>query len=88
MKALNISNRKLKTCSTICNIRHSTRTSHAPRTTGLVDAQKKYLGTLLPMLSHDTSENRSIRVPFSAHGYNTQPISQLQIPPHETVSLT
>ena len=66
-------------------IRHSLRISHAHWTYGLVELQKKNLGTHLIMFPHDISENWSIQVNFFAHTHNTQPLSHLNISPNELI---
>ena len=72
-------------CSIPFNNRHSTRTSLAPWTNGLVEAGNKNHGTHLKMFLHDTPRNWSIQVHFFAYARVTQPLLHLQNSRYEMV---
>ena len=68
-------------CSSLFNIRHSPRSSHAPWTNGLVGIKRKNKQTHLRMFLLDNPENWSAQVHFFAYVHNTQPLSHLHISP-------
>ena len=71
-------------CTTM-GIRHSPRIPYAPWTNGLVENQNKNLGTHLRLFLHNTPEIWSTQVHMYAYARNPQPLSELNISPHEIV---
>ena len=65
--------------------RHSPRTAYYPWTNGLVEVQNRNLGTHLRMLLHDTPKDWAFQVHMYAYAHNSQPLSELNITPHEIV---
>ena len=61
----------------------SPRTSHSPRTNGLVEQWNEKCGTHPQMFFRDTPENWSTQVQYFAYALNTQPMSLLHISPYE-----
>ena len=78
-------NTEMTNLCVLFNIKHSPRTPHSPWTNGLVEVQNKNLGTHLRMFLYDTPENWSTQVHFFAYAHNTQPLSHLNVSPHEIV---
>ena len=67
-------------------IRHSPRTAYSPWTNGLVEVQNRNLGRHLRMLLHDMPpEDWAFQVHMYAYAHNSQPLSELNISPHEIV---
>ena len=62
------------------------RSSLAPGRNGIVEVQIINLGTHLRMFLHDTPENWSFQVHFSACAHNSQPLSLLEVSPYEVFS--
>ena len=73
---------------TLMGIRHSPRTTYSPWTNGLVEVQNRNLGTHLRMFLHDTPKDWAFQVHMYAYAHNSQPLSELNISPHEIVSHT
>ena len=76
-------NSKMAKCSTLFNIRHSRRTSHAPWTNRPVEEQNKILGSHLRLFLQDNPKKWSSQVLLLAYAHNTQLLSYLNIPPYE-----
>ena len=72
---------------TVVGIRHSPRTAYSPWTNGLVEVQNRKLGTHLRMFLHDTPKDWAFQVHMYAYAHNSQPLSELNISPHEIVFL-
>ena len=70
---------------TLMGIRHSPRTAYSPWTNGLVEVQNRNLGTHLRMFLHDTPKDWAFHVHMYAHAHNSQPLSELNVSPHEIV---
>ena len=70
---------------TLMGIRHSPRTTYSPWTNGLVEVQNRNLGTHLRMFLHDTPKDWAFQVHMYAYAHNSQPLSELNISPHEIV---
>ena len=66
-------------------IRHSPRTAYSPWTNGLVEVQNRNFGTHLRMFLHDTPKDWAFQVHMYAYAHNSQPLSELNIFPHEIV---
>ena len=54
-------------------------------TKGLVEVQNRNLGTHLRMFLHDTPKDWAFQVHMYAYAHNSQPLSELNISPHEIV---
>ena len=78
-------NTEMTNLCVLFNIRHCPKTPYSPCTNGLVEVPNKNLGTQLRMFLYDTSENWSTQVQFFAYAHNTQPLSHLNVYPHEVV---
>ena len=78
-------NSELANLCTTMGIRHSPRTPYAPWTNGLVENQNKNLGTHLRLVLHNTPGNWSTQVHMYAYAHNSQPLSELNLPPYEIV---
>ena len=61
------------------------RIVYSPWTNGLVEVQNRNLGTHLRMFLHDTPKDWAFQVHMNAYAHNSQPLSELQISPHEIV---
>ena len=72
----------------LMGIRHSPRTAFSPWTNGLVEVQNTNLGTLLRMSPHDTPKDWAFEVLMYAYTHKSQPLSELNVTPHEIVFLT
>ena len=66
-------------------IRHSPRTAYSPWTNGLVEVQNRNLGTHLQMFLRDTTKDWAFQVHMYAYAHYSQPLSELNISPHEIV---
>ena len=77
-------NKEMAHLCTLMGIRHSPRTAYSPWTNGLVEVQNRNLGTHLRMFLHDTLKigHSKSYVRFT---HNSQPLSELNISPHEIV---
>ena len=78
-------NKEMAHLCTLMGICHSTRTAYSPWTNGLVEVQNRNLGTHLRMFLHDTPKDWAFQVHMYAYAHNSQPLSQLNISPHEIV---
>ena len=78
-------NKEMAHLWTLMGIRHSPRTAYSPWTNGLVEVQNRNLGTHLRMFSHDTPKDWPFQVHMYAYAHNSQPLSELNISPHEIV---
>ena len=70
---------------TLMGTRHSPRTAYSPWTKGLVEVQNRNLGTHLRMFLHDTPKDWVFQVHMYAFAHNSQPLSELNVSPHEIV---
>ena len=61
------------------------RTAYSPWTNGLVEVQNRNLGTHLRMFLHDTPKDWAFQVHMYAYAHNSQPLSELNVSPHEIV---
>ena len=68
-------------------IRHPPRTPYSPWTNGLVKVQNKNLGTQIRMFLQNTPKDCALQVQMYAFGHNSQPLSALNVSPHELVFL-
>ena len=66
-------------------IRLSPRTAYSPWRNGLVEVQNRNLGTHLRMFLHDTPKDWAFQVHMYAYAHNSQPLSELNVSPHEIV---
>ena len=71
-------------CTLIEN-RHSPRTTYSPWTNGLAEVQNRNLCTHLRMFLPDTPKNWAFQVHMYAYAYNSQPLPDLNVSPHEIV---
>ena len=78
-------NKEMAHLCTLMGIRHSPRTAYSPWTNGLVEVQNRNLGTHLRMFLHDTPKNWAFQVHMYAYAHNSQPLSELNVSPHEIV---
>ena len=78
-------NKELVHLCTLMGIRHSPRTAYSPWTNGLVEVQNRNLGTHLRMFFHDTPKDWAFQVQRNAYAHNSQPLSELNVSPHEIV---
>ena len=78
-------NKEMAHLCTLMGFRHSPRTAFFPWTNGLVEVQNRNLGTRLRMFLHDTLEDWAFQVPLYAYAHNSQPLSELNVSPHEIV---
>ena len=70
---------------TLMRFRHSPRTAYFPWTNGLVEVQSRSLGTHLRMCLQDTPKDWAFQVHTYAYAHNSQPLSELNVSPHEIV---
>ena len=84
-RGLEYVNKEMAHLCTLMGIRHSPRTAYSPWTNGLVEVQNRNLGTHLRMFLHDTSKDWAFQVHMYAYAHNSQPLSELNISPHEIV---
>ena len=66
-------------------IRPSSRTAYSPWTNGLVEVQNRNLRTHFRMFLHDTPKDWAFQVHMYACAHNSQPLSELNVSPHEFV---
>ena len=78
-------NKEMAHLCTLRRIRHSPRTAYSPWTNALVEVQNRNLGTHLRMFFHDTPKDWAFQVHMYAYAHNSQPLSELNISPHEIV---
>ena len=78
-------NKEMAQLCTLMGIRHSPRTAYSPWTNGLVEVQNRNLGTNLRMFLHDTPKDWAFQVHIYAYAHNSQPLSELNVSPHEIV---
>ena len=78
-------NKEMAHLCTLMRIRHSRRTAYSPWTNGLVEVQNRNLGTYLRMFLHDTPKDWAFQVHLYAYAHNSQPLSELNVSPHEIV---
>ena len=78
-------NYRISMDTTLMGIRHSPRTAYSPWTNGLVEVQNRNLGTHLRMFLHETPKDWAFQVHMYAYAHNSQPLSELNISPHEIV---
>ena len=78
-------NKEMAHLCTLMGIRHSPRTAYSPWTNGLVEVQNRNLGTHLRMFLHDTPKDWAFQVHMYVYAHNSQPLSELNISPHEIV---
>ena len=78
-------NKEMAHLCTFMGIRHSPRTAYFPWTNGLVEVQNRNLGTHLRMFLHDTPKDWAFQVHMYAYAHNSQPLSELNVSPHEIV---
>ena len=77
-------NKEMAHLCTLMGIRHSSRTAYSPWENGLVEVQNRNFGTHLRMSPKDWA----FQVHIYAYAHNSQPLSELNISPHEIVSHT
>ena len=77
-------NKEMAHLCILLGIRHSPRTAYSPWTKGLVEVQNRNLGTHLRMFLHDTPKDWAFQVHMYAYAHNSQPLSELNVSPHET----
>ena len=70
---------------TLMGIRHSPRTPYSPWTNGLVEEPNKNLGTQIRMCLQNTPKDWALQIHMYAFAHNSQPLSALNISPHEMV---
>ena len=70
---------------TLMGNRHSPRTAYSTWTNVLVELQNRNLGTQLRMFLHDTPKEWASQVHMYAYAHNSQPLSELNVSPHEIV---
>ena len=68
---------------TLMGSRHSPRTAYSPWTNDLVEVQNRNLGTHIRMFLHDTPKDWAFQVHMYAYTHNSQPLSELNVSPHE-----
>ena len=78
-------NKEMAHLCTLMGIRHSPRTAYSSWTNGLVEVQNRNLGTHLRMFLHDTPKDWAFQVHMYAYAHNSQPLSELNVSPHEIV---
>ena len=78
-------NKEMAHLCTLMRIRHSPRTAYSPWTNGLVEVQNRNLGTHLRLFLHDTPKDWAFQVHMYPYAHNSQPLSELNISPHEIV---
>ena len=82
-------NNEMAHLCTLMGIRHSPRLANSPWTNGLVEGntegQNRNLGTHLRMFLHDTPKGWAFQVYMYACAHNSQPLSELNVSPHEIV---
>ena len=78
-------NKEMAHLCTLMGIRQSPGTAFPPWTNGLVEVQNRNIGTHLRMVFHDTPKEWAIQVHMYAYAQNSQPLSELNVSPHELV---
>ena len=78
-------NKEMAHLCTLMGIRHSPRTAYSPWTNGLVEVQNRNFGTHFRMFLHDTPKDWAFQVHMYAYAHNSQPLSELNVSPHEIV---
>ena len=78
-------NKEMAHRCTLKGIRHAPRTAYSPWTNGLVELQNRNLGTHLRIFLHDNTKDWAFQVHMYAYARNSQPLSELNISPHEIV---
>ena len=66
-------------------IKRSPRSTYSPWTNGLVEVQNRNRGSHLQLFLHDTPKNWAFQVHMYAYAHNSQPLSELNVSPHEFV---
>ena len=70
---------------TLMGTRHSPRTPYSPWTDGLVEVQNRSLCTHIRMFLQNTPKDWAHQVHMYAFAHNSQPLSTLNVSPHELV---
>ena len=70
---------------TLMGIRHYPKTPYSPWTNGIVEVQKKILGTHIRMFLQNTPKDWAHQVHMYAFAHNSQTLSALNVSPHELV---
>ena len=78
-------NKEMVHLCTLMVIRHSPRTAYSPWTNGLVEVQNRNLETHLRMFLQNTPKDWAFQVHMYAYAHNSEPLSGLNIFPHEIV---
>ena len=78
-------NKEMAHLCILVGLRHSPRTAYSPWTKGYVEVQNRNLGTHLRMFLHDTPKDWPFQVYMYTYAHNSQPLSELNISPHEIV---
>ena len=78
-------NKEMTHLCTLMGIRQSPRTAYSPWTNGLVERPNRKLGTHLRMFLHDTPKDWAFQVHMYAYAHYSQPLSELNVSPHEIV---
>ena len=78
-------NKEIAHLCTLMGVRRSPRTAYSPWTNGLLEVQNRNPGTHLRMFLHDTPKDWAFQVHMYAYAHNSQPLSELNISPHEIV---
>ena len=81
-------NKEIAYLCTLMGNRNSPRTTYSPWTNGLVEVQNRNLGTHLRMFLHDTPKDWAFQDHMYAYAHKSQPLSELNISPHEIVFYT
>ena len=76
-------NKEMTLLCTLMGIRHSPKTAHPPWTNGLVDLQNRNFGTHQRLFLRGTPKDWAFQVHMFAYAHNSQPLSELNVPPHE-----
>ena len=80
----NVNNEKAHLC-TLTGIRPSPGTAYSPWTNGFVEVQIRNLGTHPRMFLQNTPKDWAFQVHIYAYAQNSQPLSELNVSPHEIV---
>ena len=78
-------NNEMAQLCTLMGFRHSPRTAYSPWTNGLVEVQNRNFGTHLHMFLQNTPKDRAYQVHMYAYADNSQPLSELNVSPHDFV---
>ena len=76
-------NREMAHLCTLMGIKHSPKKAYSPLTNGFVEVQNRNLGTHLRMFLHNTPKDWVFQVRMYAYAHNSQPLSELNVSPHE-----